>query len=348
MEKILRTTLSHRRAAQKHAEHTVNAQDYLTRLKSELKGLPPEEEALLIEEISSHFSEGQEDPRLGSNEGQRAQHLAREMGSPEDLARQLKNVHRPYKWLEYAIIVLPELILFPIASGIVSLAIPSTLSAPTAADLAQVIGIRFFIILRICLMLTGLKLYRNQGLKTGLFYWAASLWLSVLALCLRENRWIYFSEINRTPGGQAESIFWSLVWLGLLFILSSLLWKTKDPLWFTLVSIPVLTAFGNLATGLVQRSGGFPDGYILPHILFGWVGVFQLTLVIWPMVFIFPKQRMYHWSALLINAAPFALVNLIASARYPHLILLWSTPILLVSAAWVFDTFSSQRKQLLR
>jgi hypothetical protein len=42
-----------------------------------------------------------------------------------------------------------------------------------------------------------------------------------------------------------------------------------------------------------------------------------------------------RWLGLLVYALPLALMNLLASTRYPALALLWSTPVLLVVGVWV-------------
>ena len=205
------------------------------------------------------------------------------------------------------------------------------------------ISIRASIFLQISLVLIGLLLNKRQGLSAALLFWLSSLWLVILGLCLREGRWVSSNDFNRSAGGMIESTFWSITLICIFLGLSKILWKMKDPLWFTFVSIPFLTALGNLATSQMLLSGGFPDGYTVPIWHLGWFGIHQFVIPIWPALFLFPKKRIFHWFALLVNVTPFALMNLLASSRYPCLILLWALPILLISANGVFDLIGRGR-----
>jgi len=90
-------------------------------------------------------------------------------------------------------------------------------------------------------------------------------------------------------------------------------------------------------------AGGFPDGYSVPLWHIGWFGLHQMVRFIWPAIFIFPKQRIFRWFALFINATPFALMNLIASSRYIYLTILWVMPILLVVTNWIFEILGRRR-----
>jgi hypothetical protein len=327
----------------------MNINDYLARLQTELKNLSPEEKSLIVEEISSHFDEGQADPVLGIDEISRLDRLENEMGDPQDLARRLKHIHHPNHWLEYLLIVIPEVILLPLLFGVISILFSSKGSMQTTQDSIYFISIRASIVIQLGLVLIGAFLYKRNGTLTGLLFWLSSVWLSIFSMCYREERWMFSGSYNQSIPGFAESIFWNLALIGLLIWLSKLLWKTKDPLWFTFVAIPFLTALGNLTTGQVLISGGFPGGYTIPNWRFGWLGFHQIAVVIWPALFIFPKQRLFRWFALLVNTTPYALMNLIASSRYPYLIAIWSLPIVLVVANWIFDsTLLKDKSPLIR
>lgn len=322
----------------------MNVKDYLFRLQTELRGLSSEEKSLIVEEISSHIHEGQTDPNISDDEIKRLEQLSIEMGNPEDLGRRLKHIHHPNHWLEYLVIIIPEVFLLPLVYGVISVLFASNGSIETAQDQLLYISIRTSIVIQMCLVIVGLFLYIRQGTLTGLLFWLSSGWLSIFSMCYREERWIFSGSYNQSIAGFAESIFWNLALIGLLIWLSKLLWKTKDPLWFTFVAIPFLTALGNLTTGQVLISGGFPGGYPLPDWRFGWFGFHQIAAVIWPAVFIFPKSRIIRWFALLINAAPIAIMNLFASSRYPHLIAIWALPIVLVMVNWAFDLINLKEK----
>ncbi len=92
--------------------------------------------------------------------------------------------------------------------------------------------------------------------------------------------------------------------------------------------------------------GGFPGGYNLPQWnLFGYFGAHQVGHLVWPVLFYLPRQRPLRWLGLLVYALPLALMNLLASTRYPALALLWSTPVLLVVGGWVGKEFSVISRQ---
>jgi hypothetical protein len=257
------------------------------------------------------------------------------MGSPEELGQQLKRVHHPLRWLEYLLIVIPELFLLPLLGGAITAWFGWIGSAPTAQDLSMYVSIRASIFLQIGLALTGFLLYKRQNLTAPFLFWLSQTWLAVFSMCFREKRWDYLSDFNRFPGGIIESFFWSILLVVILISLSKLLWKMNDPLWFTFVSLPFLITLGNLATAQMMVAGGFPDGYASPVMLIGWLT--QMVKPIWPVLFLFPRQRLLRWLALLINVAPFAIMNLMASSHYLYLMVIWAAPIILVMANWIFD-----------
>ncbi len=327
----------------------MNINDYLTRLKNEIRDLSPEEKSMIVDELSSHFDEGQADPVLGIDEISRLNRLENEMGDPQDLARRLKHIHHPNRWLEYLVIIIPQVFILPLIYWVISVIFASNGSIETAQDLFLFISIRTSIIIQMCLVVVGIFLYKRHGTLTSLLFWLSSVWLSIFSMCYREERWIFPGSYNQSIGGMAESIFWNLALIGLLLWLSRILWKMRDPLWFTLVALPFITTLGNLVTGQVLLSGKFLGGYSLPNWRLGWFGLLQIVTVIWPALFIFPKQRLFRWFALLVNITPFALMNLIASSRYPYLIALWGLPIALVVANWIFDSpLIKNKSQMIR
>ncbi|MBI4927165.1 MAG: hypothetical protein HY835_05325, partial [Anaerolineae bacterium] len=78
----------------------MNANDYLARLQSQLNGFSPKEQSELIEEIAAHIEAGEKDPDLGHDDVDRAGRLENELGSPDELGRRMRQVHRPKRWLD--------------------------------------------------------------------------------------------------------------------------------------------------------------------------------------------------------------------------------------------------------
>jgi len=315
----------------------MNTKHYLDRLQKELKGLPEEEKHVLLEEIFSHIDEGLSDPNLGEAD-ERPEKLAVRMGSPQEMGRRLNHVHRPRHWQEYLVIVIPQIFILPFVTWLL-IAIPNAgpTMNPKADDFFMYFGIRGAVLVRVVMVIMGIILYKKQRRLTALLFWLCSLCLDIFSLCIREKRWI--SDVfNRNFGSVVETIFWSAALIGLLIGILYLLFKTKEPLLFTLAAIPFLATAGNLITTTLLYTGGLAEGYTLPDWrLLGHFRLFTLSQLVWPALFLLPKQRIFHWFALLVYALPVTAPNLVASTPYLPLFVLWAIPVLLVSVSWVSD-----------
>lgn len=321
----------------------MNFRSYVDRLQKELQDLPEEEKSLFIEEISTHFTEGLADLKMGKDEPERLERLACEMGNPQVLGRRLKNIHHPNHWLEYLLIVLPG-IFVPLLFNFIFFFL---IQGPDrgAGNLFIYQGMRSTIFFYTCLTLISLWFYKKQGMVTAFLFWLSSTWLLIFSMFFREKRWSATSVYNQTAGGVIGSAFWGIVLAVLLLGLIAILVNRKDSLLVTLVAIPFLMTVGNLATALVEASGGFPEGYLLHnwHFFLDF-GPYQITLLIWPALFLFPKRRIFHWLALAVYAAPVAVLNLIASSHYLHLIIVWAIPCFLVGFNGLSDTIHRRQK----
>lgn len=93
--------------SRKLAEKTM-MEEYIQALRRQLKGFSPEEQESLIEEISSHIEDGEEDPKMGSNVEERRKRLMNELGSPKDMGRgSVKAVYSPARIIDYLLIAIP-------------------------------------------------------------------------------------------------------------------------------------------------------------------------------------------------------------------------------------------------
>lgn len=303
----------------------MNPRDYLNRLQNELHGMPADEKEDLLDEISFHLAEMQSDP-VTDQTGRRD--LEKEMGDPSDLGRRLKNVHRPGHWLEYLLIVIPVILIQLIGAMMMVLMGPYN-SGPSSSDQSMQLSIRISILIQVCLVLAGYRLYRRQGLPAVFLYWLSCVWLTVFSLCLREKRWDSWVVADQ-PLASGETVFWTLLLAAGLVGLSVLLWRIKDPLWFTFVSLPFLTALGNLSLSEVIISGVFPGGYSTWQIQVGWFSFSRIVSLIWPLFFLFPRSRIWRWAGLLVYVLPFSLTNIPACGQYPFLIVVCLLPALLV------------------
>ena len=89
--------------------------DFLRVLRTKLKGFSRQEQNALIEEIGSHLEDGAQDPGLDPDPQRRVEKLMAEMGSPAQLSRGLRDVHRPGRAVDFLLILLPTLLLYIIS-----------------------------------------------------------------------------------------------------------------------------------------------------------------------------------------------------------------------------------------
>lgn len=89
--------------------------DYLRLLRTKLKGFSQQEQNALIEEIGSHLEAGEQDPGLDPDPERRKEKLITEMGSPSQLDRGFRDVHRPGRVIDFLLILLPTLLVNIIA-----------------------------------------------------------------------------------------------------------------------------------------------------------------------------------------------------------------------------------------
>ncbi len=311
----------------------MKADEYLARLQAQLKGLPPEKQKELIEEIGSHLAEGLSDPRLDTDPVERAQRLEIEMGAPEDMGRRMQNIHRRNRWIDYLLVVLPAIILSPLITFVLFRLFPMAGSG-LAINSSTYWSMRVLFLVHIILVVIGIQRYRRFGSPGLGVYWLVETWWGVFALCMREQRWRFGSFSNV---GAIETIFWLAVLAGLGIGLIRMLVRGRDPLMWVLGLLPFTMAVGNLVIGQMLLSGGFPNGYNLPNWVFGYFGPTQIALVVWPALFFLFRQRPLRWLGLLVDAAPLALMNLVAAFQYPKWVVLWSLPVVLVLGGWMFD-----------
>src|SRR6266545_6115270 len=84
-------------------------EEFIRALRRQLKGFSPEEQEALIEEISSHIENGEEDPKIGKAIEQRRKMLMNELGSPNDMGKGFKEIYRPNRFIDYLFIIIPFL-----------------------------------------------------------------------------------------------------------------------------------------------------------------------------------------------------------------------------------------------
>lgn len=324
----------------------MNADEYLARLQAQLKGLPTETQTELIEEIAAHLEEGKSDEQLSTDPHQRADSLMNEMGTPEEMGRRMQRIHHHNRWLDYLLVVAPPLIITRLIDFVlVSFFVPHTAAGAAIASIFIDWSIRVDFLLYLVLMIIGLQRYRRFGTPGLAVYWLVETFWIVCAIILREQRWNLQGSINQTPAGLVETIFWLGMLIGSGIILYRTVTRAKEALIVVLAMLPFFEAAGNLITSQMLISGSLPNGYHLPQWIVFYFGPTQISLVIWPALFFLFRQRTIRWVGLLAYAVPVAIMNLVASASYPGLVLVWSLPLLLVLAGWMMDVYIRQHRK---
>jgi hypothetical protein len=305
--------------------------DYLLRLRRQLKGFSPEEQEDLMAEIRSHIESGQNDPALGDAPDRRGERLMAELGSPEDLGKGFKSVHRPNRWLDFVLIFVPAYALIP---GLLPLAYillgratpPSELSAPVLA-----LSIRLAVILGLALCLAGF--WRRSTLL--LAFWIPDVVTRLFTQLLREN---FTGEVSAyQPVHPLENWVWGLLWIAMLAWLARFLWiNRQDALMLLFASLPLWQSIINLGAYEYARANGITLAPIYWN-LFGISNLENLIGIASLAGFCLFSRRSLRWLSLLLGVAYFSFM---AIARY------WSVPVLaawgsllalLLIAAWLYD-----------
>jgi len=326
----------------------MNTEDYIDHLQSELKGFSAQEKAALIEEVTTHIEEGQDDTRLGHDVQERYQKLEVEMGSPNDLGRRLKEIHRPNRWLDFLLVFLPfEILKYPIliiltmVLGNLALTNSSPFSAPY-----YMASIRVSFILSVLMVMIAMR----RRLLAVLFFWLPQAIITLFTLLFREKRWLPQSPFNSHLAGILESLFWLVLLLSLVTWLAHMLWvNSHNHLLIVLAIIPLLTTIGNMTLEHYISTGFFPGGYQLPNwnltVIYGFpLGLYQISVILWALLFYVPRHRQLRWFGLFLYAIPLSLMNFVASTSYPVLAAVWIIPIMLVFIGWLSDMLTYTRQ----
>ena len=69
--------------------------DYLNRLRAQLKGFLPEQQEEILAEVAAHIEGGEEDESREPDPDARRARILSEMGSPEQMGAGFREVYRP-------------------------------------------------------------------------------------------------------------------------------------------------------------------------------------------------------------------------------------------------------------
>lgn len=318
----------------------MNAEEYLNQLRLQLKEFSPQEQAELIEEIASHIETGENDPRLGSDAADRSERLQAELGSPNDLGRGLRGVHRPSRWVDYLLVAIPSLLVIPLLPMLV-IAVANLAKIDLGSGIESSFGWVYF---RANLAFYGVLMIlclwkRSMG---TLLYWLPTTILSVVALLLREGR-LPWNPTGVEPGAPLETAFWLVALLALSIWLVKLLRQHRnEPMLVVLAVLPLLIAVANLVSGITERR---LQGEQLEYINFtlGWFGLHQIAAFLWPALFYLPRQRAVRWLGLLTFALPYLIYYTWPFRTHPLVLSLYILPVVLIIYAAARDLRMQQK-----
>jgi hypothetical protein len=306
----------------------MNSDNFISSLEGQLKGFPREERAALVEEIASHLESGEDDPALGESRTDRQYKLAQEMGTPEQIGRGFKAVHRPNRLADLLWVVIPMLLISLFSMGRWDL----VFSLPLSLDEYLYLSIRVIMLLSIGLVVVGLR--RRSIL--GLLYWIPHSMGSLVTLMTREERWLFWQGTQ--PVRVIESSFWTVLLLGLAVWLARLLWRHRNDLLLVLFGLlPLLVTVANVTTITFVISSNFQRTW--PG---WWIGLMLgerlITFGGLALVFLM-KPRDLRWLGLFLLVLPGAFLNITGYWPLVSPTVIWTIFLGVILLAWGADRF---------
>jgi hypothetical protein len=205
--------------------------DYMGHLRSALRSLPDREQEKILLEVETHLLEGLSDSRLGVSPEERSKALMREMGNPEELGYELKQLSRRQRWLDFLLAVIPALLFTEIIEVIVKLIHYPSVTPPFLFNEVSLA------ILPLCVIM--LLVARRRASEPLLIFWLLITLDTVLS-------GLHWSAVGRPQ--LPFALFWVFTAFAILAWLLVVFWRIRQ--------IPLLMAFGSLP--LLLKFAGMP------------------------------------------------------------------------------------------
>jgi hypothetical protein len=304
--------------------------DYLERIRIKLKGFSPQEKTDFIDEIASHIESGQEDASFG--EGR----VMAELGTPEEMERGLRKVHRPNQLVNLLLLLIPELFLFRFIQVLLNV-FYGPLKEWTVLDPHLYLGGRIALALALLLAVVGLQ--RRSVIL--IIFWLTDAIGTLVSLMTREGRFIPGQE--RVSGSTIESLLLYAILIGLVLWLVKTLKQNKfDLLLVVYALLPLTLMAANYSTAQILRQSGllavqtavsFPIG--LPA-----YARTQLFWVLGVSVFFLFRQRSVRWFGILLVAVDHVYASIFSYNSSILLLSIWSAILGMVLSGWILDWFN--------
>lgn len=306
-------------------------EEYLHALRKQLKGFSPEEQEVLIEEISGHIESGEEDSKMGRNVEERRKRLMNELGSPKEMGKGLKAVHRPDRLIDYLLIAIPY-IFYPFLNSLYTSLMPKYSWADVRLDIL------------IHLPLIAIGLWRRSA-PLALFW--ITIIVSQLFFITTQIYWHY----------GIQTIFWALLLLALLTLGGYIVWKNRHDLLIVVfgllpLSMCIIGSILSVVHPTSYTSYGILDQSLLASYLSIRDSMFYLILATMALFFLLTNREI-RWLALAISGLMIGLGRdylieyqtrntMIPMAHWVYY--LWVTlPLFIVFFGWWLDRSNRRR-----
>jgi hypothetical protein len=226
-------------------------EDYLRALWDQLKGFSPRERDLLVEEISTHFESGEDDPAQGMDQEQRRQKLLSEMGLPEQMGKGFRDIHRPGRLIDYLLILIPTAVVYIFAR----FSLHNELLNISGMLVRVVIAYSIFCILMVAIGFLRRSLYLKLYWIVILGVWSTGMPGLIFGIQIKDTAlaWMfvpgitYLTYSSFPPGGPwVEWILPSLILLLLLSLVVWMIWQVRHDL-LTVAYASLLAILGVLS-----------------------------------------------------------------------------------------------------
>lgn len=305
----------------------MSVDDYLNRLRAQLKGFLPEQQDEILAEVAAHIEEGERDDREPDLVARR-QRILDEMGSPADMGAGFRDVYRPNRWLEFLLIVIPAYLFFPLINVLYNLFTRGGIYR----DENQFFGFTIRAVILLGLVMLFISIRRRSLLLFA--FWAPDVIARLVSLISREGSWL--PSLSGGLYSLVETLLADLLLIALTFLLSRTVWKNRANLLIVLFALqPIIgTLFGGFTTQYGISNGIYP--HYPNSILFG--EVFNNVLEITSLAgFILLRPRDLRWAAFLLGMGKFTAFMVISYWPNPLLVTVWASYTAILFVMWAID-----------
>ncbi|HEY9088239.1 MAG TPA: hypothetical protein VIO36_08730 [Anaerolineaceae bacterium] len=306
----------------------MNADDYLDRLRGQLKNFLPEQQADILAEIATHLESGEQDETRGADADARQAHVVAEMGSPRDMGDGFQAVYQPNRWLDFLLIFVPLYVVYPLLKVGYNFLTNGPIYYDNALFLA--FSIRVAIVLGLVMLIVA---QRRRSLLLFAF-WSSDAITRLIALISREA--LPAADLTTRPAAVLHSVLgWALL-CGLAYWLTRVLWKHRANLLIVLFALqPLIGSLAGYITTTYALTAGVAPQY--PYWTVAGFSAQGLLEIVSLAGFVLLRSRDLRWVALLLGMGNYSMM--MAYAYWPHLlpVAVWMLYSAIMLLLWIID-----------